>query len=116
MHEVVNMATDDGPPLGVSVDDIVASGRRVQRRRRTALAAGLTMAAVAGVAVTTTSLVPAEHRTGKERATAAASSSPAVTKAAARPLLADPFEFTFAAYSVGPVHVQNPIVAANAYQ
>lgn len=116
MHEVVNMATDDGPPLRVSVEDIVASGRRVQRRRRTGLAAGLAMAAVAGVAVvvavTTTAMVPARHRTGK----AAATTSSAVTKAVAGPLLAAPLQFTFSGYSVGPVHVQNPIVAANAYQ
>lgn len=116
MHEVVNMATDDGPPLGVSVDDIVASGRRVQRRRRAGLAAGLAMVAVAAVAVTTTALVPARQRTGKEAASAAVPSSRAVTKAAAGPLLADPLEFTFSGYSVGPVHVQNPIVAGNAYQ
>jgi hypothetical protein len=119
VDEVVNMATDDGPPLGVSVDDIIASGRRVQRRRRTGLAVGLATAAVAAVAVTTTVLVPtghrtelpAEHQTGKVPATATASSRPV-----AHPLLADPFEFTFSGYSVGPVHVQNPIVAANAYQ
>ena len=116
MHEVVNMATDDGPPLGVSVDDIVASGRRVQRRRRTGLAVGLAMVAVAAVAVTTTALVPARQRTGKEAASAVVPSSRAVTKAAAGPLLADPLEFTFSGYSVGPVHVQNPIVAGNAYQ
>ena len=116
MHEVVNMATDDGPPLGVSVDDIVASGRRVQRRRRAGLAAGLAMVAVAAVAVTTTALVPARQRTGKEAASAAVPSSRAVTKTAAGPLLADPLEFTFSGYSVGPVHVQNPIVAGNAYQ
>ena len=116
MHEVVNMATDDGPPLGVSADDIVASGRRVQRRRRAGLAAGLAMVAVAAVAVTTTALVPARQRTGKEAASAAVPSSRAVTKTAAGPLLADPIEFTFSGYSVGPVHVQNPIVAGNAYQ
>jgi hypothetical protein len=116
MREVVTMATDDGPPLGVSVDDIVASGRRVQRRRQTGLAAGLAMAAVAAVVVTTTALAPAGHRTEKRTATAAASSKTAVAKAAAGPLLADPLEFTFSGYSVGSVHVQNPIVAGNAYQ
>jgi hypothetical protein len=116
VDEVMDMATDDGPPLGLSVDDIVASARQVQRRRRTGFAAGLAMAAVAAVAVTTTALVPPGHRAGKEAATVAASSSPAVTKAAAGPLLGDPLEFTFSGYSVGPVHVQNPIVAGNAYQ
>lgn len=116
MHEVVNMATDDGPPLRVSVDDIVASGRRVQRRRRTGLAAGLATAAVALVAVTTAAVVPARHRTGTEAATAAATNTSAVTKAAPGPLLGDPLQFTFSGYSVGPVHVQNPIVAGNAYQ
>jgi hypothetical protein len=115
MHEVVDMATDDGPPLGVSVDDIVASGRRVQRRRRTGLVAGLTMAAVAAVVVTTAALAPAEQRAGKQTATVAAPSSAAAT-AAPGALLADPLEFTFTGYSVGPVHVQNPIVAGNAYQ
>ncbi|WP_203725798.1 hypothetical protein [Paractinoplanes durhamensis] len=110
------MATDDGPPLRVSIDDIVASGRRVQRRRRTILAGGLAMAAVAAVAVTTAALVPMGPRTDKQPATVAASSSPSVPTAAAAPLLADPLEFTFSGYSVGPVHVQNPIVAGNAYQ
>jgi hypothetical protein len=116
IREAVTMATDDGPPLGVSVDDIVASGRRVQRRRRTGLAAGLAMAAVAAVVVTTTALATAGHRTERQTATVAAPSSHAVAKAAAGPLLADPLEFTFSRYSVGPVHVQNPIVAGNAYQ
>jgi hypothetical protein len=116
MHEVVDMATDDGPPLTVGVDDIVASGRRVQRRRRTGLAVALAVAAVTAVAVTTTALAPARHRTGKGLAVVAASNSPTVAKPAAGALLADPFEFTFSGYSVGPVHVQDPIVAANAYQ
>ncbi|MEU4423625.1 hypothetical protein AB0F81_23605 [Actinoplanes sp. NPDC024001] len=107
--------TEDGPPVRVSVDDIVASGRREQRRRRTGFAAaGLAMVAVAGVAVATAVSVPAAQRTGT--ATAPAANPPAVTRAAAGPLLADPFEFTFSAYSVGPVHVQDPIVASNAYQ
>ena len=117
VDEVVTMATDDGPPLRVSIEDIVASGRRVQRRRRRAgLAAGVAMAAVAAVAVTT-ALVPTRNRPEQESAAVAASSSPVVTRAAATgPLLADPLEFTFAGYSVGPVHVQDPIVAGNAYQ
>ncbi|WP_433366576.1 hypothetical protein ACQPZX_37985 [Actinoplanes sp. CA-142083] len=116
MHEVVDMATDDGPPLNVGVDDIVASGRRVQRRRRTGLAVAVAVGAVAAVAVTTTALAPARHRTGKDVAVVAAPSSPTVAKPATGALLADPFEFTFSGYSVGPVHVQNPIVAGNAYQ
>jgi hypothetical protein len=117
VHEVVDVATSDGPPLRHTVDEIVGSGRRAQRRRRagwaTAGAAGLAVIAVAAFAA-----VPA-LTAGPGTTTAApvaAPAAPAKKGPAAFAVPDDPFTFTFSAFTAGRFHVQNPIVASTAYQ
>jgi hypothetical protein len=133
MHEVVEVATSDAPPMRHSVDDIVAGGRRRQRRQRAGWiasgTAGLAVLAVAAV----TGLPALTARGGSERQTAA--QAPATGKAATgrtatgkaatgtaatapQPFTepAQPFTFTFGAFDAGPFHVADPIVASNAYQ
>ncbi|MDO3686047.1 hypothetical protein [Micromonospora sp. C28ISP2-4] len=113
LRELVDAVTGDEPPMGRTVDDIVAAGRRAERRRRTRFAtvgaAGLVAVAVAGaVAVPTLS---AKRAAGD---TSALSGAP-------RPGVspwpdASPFTFTFTGYDAGTLHVQDPIVVSTAYQ
>jgi hypothetical protein len=117
VHEVVDLATSDAPPLRHTVDEIVGSGRRRQRRQRagwvTAGAAGLVAVAVAAT-VTLPSLT-ANHKNSVAQPPAAAKVVPAV-KAPQAFTPAPPFTFTFKAFDAGRFHVQNPIVASTAYQ
>ncbi|MEU8368041.1 hypothetical protein [Micromonospora tulbaghiae] len=110
LRELVDAVTGDEPPMGRTVDDIVAAGRRAERRRRTrfatAGAAGLVAVAVAA-AITVPTL--------DARRTASALSG------APRPGVspwpdASPFTFTFTGYDAGTLHVQDPIVVSTAYQ
>jgi hypothetical protein len=118
VHEVVDVATSDGPPLRHTVDEIVGSGRRAQRRRRagwaTAGAAGLAVVAVSAFAA-----VPA-LTAGPGTTAVAPAAGPAAVPAkkgpAAFAVPDDPFTFTFSAFTAGRFHVQNPIVASTAYQ
>ena len=110
LRELVDAVTGDEPPMGRTVDDIIAAGRRAERRRRnrfaTAGAAGLVAVAVAA-AITVPTL--------DARRTASALSE------APRPGVspwpdASPFTFTFTGYDAGTLHVQDPIVVSTAYQ
>lgn len=113
LHEVVDAATADEPPLAYSTDEIIAAGRRAQRRRRigfaSAGAGGLVAVAVAGALA----LPLAQPATPGQSAAidAGASQSAAATWPGAAP-----FTFTFTAFDAGRFHVQNPIVASTAYQ
>ncbi|MDG4803263.1 hypothetical protein [Micromonospora sp. WMMD980] len=115
LRELVDAVTGDEPPLTRTADDIVAAGRRAERRRR----AGFASAGAAGlvaVAVTGAFVLPA---LGGGRNTPAA---PAPAGAAAsRPAVATwatggPFTFTFQGYDAGTLHVQDPIVTSVGYQ
>ncbi|KAB1110908.1 hypothetical protein [Micromonospora aurantiaca] len=110
LRELVDAVTGDEPPMGRTVDDIVAAGRRAERRRRnrfaTAGAAGLVAVAVAA-AITVPTL-------DARRTSSALSEAP-------RPGVspwpdASPFTFTFTGYDAGTLHVQDPIVVSTAYQ
>ncbi|WP_433536851.1 hypothetical protein ACQPZK_03145 [Micromonospora sp. CA-249363] len=112
LRDLVDTVTGDEPPMARTVDDIVALGRRAERRRRagfaSAGAAGLVAVAVAGVLVLPA--LSAEQNT-----------TPAPAGAMSRPGQAawsdaEPFTFTFQGYDAGPLHVQDPIVASTAYQ
>ncbi|WP_238432780.1 hypothetical protein [Micromonospora tarensis] len=52
LHDLVDAVTGEEPPMARTADDIIASGRRAERRRRagfaSAGAAGLVLVAVAG--------------------------------------------------------------------
>ncbi|HEV7962228.1 MAG TPA: hypothetical protein VGP57_06780 [Actinoplanes sp.] len=114
--DVVDLVTSDAPPLRHTVDEIVDSGRRVERRRRAAWAtsgvAALAALAVAGAAVLPSLAArPGNNVANKNLPGAAA--APATAKFT---VPADPFTFTFKAFDAGKLHVQDPIVASTAYQ
>ncbi|MGY4912540.1 hypothetical protein [Micromonospora aurantiaca (nom. illeg.)] len=113
LRELVDAVTGDEPPMSRTVDDIVAAGRRAERRRRTRFAtvgaAGLVAVAVAG-AVTLPTL--GAKRTAGDTPALSAASRPV---GAAWPDAA-PFTFTFRGYDAGTLHVQDPIVTSTAYQ
>ncbi|MGV9211037.1 hypothetical protein ACTFTM_04145 [Micromonospora sp. RB23] len=115
LRDLVDTVTGDEPPMARTVDDIVALGRRAERRRRagfaSAGAAGLAAVAVAGVLVLPA--VSAEQNTTTTPASAGATMSQPVQAAWSD---AAPFSFTFKGYDAGTLHVQNPIVASTAYQ
>ena len=114
LHDFVDAVTADEPPLRRTADDIIAAGRKAERRRRagfaSAGAAGLAAVAVAGAFV-----LPGN---GNQNVTA-----PAAQTAGAKPkpgpatwAKAAPFTFTFEGYKAGKLEVQNPVVASTAYQ
>jgi hypothetical protein len=114
LHEVVDVVTADEPPLARTADDIVAAGRRAERRRR----AGLASAGAAGlVAVAVAGAFALPSASGKQAPmTNAGAAGTASTAGAARWGTAPPFTFTFRGYDAGKFHVQNPIVTSTAYQ
>ncbi|MCA2216435.1 hypothetical protein [Jidongwangia harbinensis] len=107
LHEFVDAVTGDEPPMARTADDIVAAGRRAERRRRagfaSAGAAGLVVVAVAGAFALPA--VRAEQNTLAGPAPAGAATAET-----------GPFAFTFHGYDAGTLHVQDPIVASTAYQ
>ncbi|MFI5927028.1 hypothetical protein ACIA3K_13705 [Micromonospora sp. NPDC051543] len=113
LRDLVDTVTGDEPPMARTVDDIIASGRRAERRRRagfaSAGAAGLVAVAVAGVLVLPA--LGAEQKTTPAPAGATTSTPGQVAWSDA-----EPFTFTFTGYDAGTLHVQDPIVASTAYQ
>jgi hypothetical protein len=109
LRELVDTVTAGEPPLAHSADDIVAAGRRAERRRRAGLAsagaAGLVVVAVAGAFGLP--LLTGPNATGPDPGRAAAAA--AVPEPAA-------FDFTFKGYDVGTFHVKDPVVVSAAYQ
>ncbi|MEV5819036.1 hypothetical protein ABUL04_26580 [Micromonospora harpali] len=115
LREFVDAVTGEEPPMARTVDDIVAAGRRAERRRR----AGFASAGVAGlvvVAVTGAFLLPTSGAERNTPATPAQAGAAAAGPAAATWPDAPPFTFTFQGYDAGTLHVQDPIVASTAYQ
>lgn len=114
LHEIVDAVTADEPPLSRTADDIIAAGRRAERRRwagfASAGAAGLVAIAVGGVFA-----LPSvgSRQTATTNPGAVGSASTAVE---ARWGATEPFTFTFQGYDAGKFHVQDPIVASTAYQ
>ncbi len=117
LHEFVDAATADAPPPVHTTDDIVAAGRRAERRRHVGFAsvgaagtAGLVAVAVAG-AVVLPSSAARRPSTPRPAIVGAASNGTSVqwTQTA-------PFTFSFRGYDAGRFHVQDPIVASTAYQ
>lgn len=110
LHDLVDAVTADEPPMARTADDIVAAGRRAQRRRRagfaSAGAAGLVVVAVAGAFALPGAGGPQRGTTGGP--VAAATTAPTWGTA--------PFTFTFRGYDAGTLHVQDPIVATTTYE
>src|SRR4051812_4843202 len=114
LHELVDAVTADEPPMAHTADDIVAAGRRAERRRR----AGFASAGAAGLVAVAVAGAFALPSFGAKQTTAG---TPAPVGAAPRTTSAQwtaapPFTFTFQAFEAGKFHVQNPIVASTAYQ
>ncbi|BCJ60239.1 hypothetical protein [Micromonospora endophytica] len=118
LHEVVDAVTADEPPLARSADDIIAAGRRAERRRRagfaSAGAAGLVVVAVAGAfaltSVTSSTSAPLALP-DQSAGIVAGAGQPEVTWSDAAP-----FNFTFRGFTAGRFRVEDPIVASTAYQ
>ncbi|MEV4625575.1 hypothetical protein AB0J90_04715 [Micromonospora sp. NPDC049523] len=118
MRNLVELATSEPPPLRYSVDEIVESGRRGQRRRRLGWAAsGATAVAVFGVVAAVT--IPSLSGTASvETASPSAANAGALSTGGTQtvPVAAQPFTFTFGAYQVGKLRVAQPIIVSTAYQ
>ncbi|MEV6492946.1 hypothetical protein AB0M20_30635, partial [Actinoplanes sp. NPDC051633] len=120
LHEFVDAVTADEPPMVHTADDIVAAGRRAERRRRagfaSAGAAGLVVVAVAGAFVLPSIGAEQGSTAGQGSGAQSAVAGAGSKGAGAQWTDAPPFTFTFQGYDAGKFHVQNPIVASTAYQ
>ncbi|GAA1873936.1 hypothetical protein GCM10009687_47360 [Asanoa iriomotensis] len=101
----MDLAVSTEPPPRYGVEEIVAQGKRVQRRRRARgwAASGTAALAVLGVVAT----VVAQGGAKPAQETAAALTVPAA---------GPPFSFTVAGYKVGKLRVAPPIDVSTAYQ
>ncbi|MET7749627.1 hypothetical protein [Micromonospora sp. NPDC005367] len=121
VHELVETATSDAPPPRYTVDDIVAAGRTVQRRRRTAWTMASAALAVTGVVAAVsiglpgTAARPPAGELPPADTSLAATASP-LTPAATWDFPDDPFTYVFQRFDAGKLHVQDPIVVSRAYQ
>lgn len=112
MQDLVELATAEPPPLRHGAEEILASGRRAQRRRRLSWAAsgaaGVAVLAVVAAAVAVPAL---SGKNGK------AGPAPDV-EVAQQPVssTAGPFTFTFGGYRVGKLRVEKPIDVSTSYQ
>jgi hypothetical protein len=102
LREFVDAMTADEPPLAHGVDDIIAAGRRAERRRR----AGFASAGAAGLVAVAVGAAFALPSFGAQPAPTAEPAT-VVPKA---------FNFTFQGYDAGPFHVQDPITVSGAYE
>ncbi|WP_223884156.1 hypothetical protein [Micromonospora craniellae] len=96
-----------------SVDQIVAAGRRAERRRRAGFASAGAAGLVAAVVAGTFALTPGTSATPEQANTIVAGAAPG---AEATWPDAPPFSFTFRAFDAGPLRVQDPVVVSTAYQ
>lgn len=110
MQDLVELATSEPPPLRYAADDIVASGQRVQRRRRLAwVASGGAAVAVLGVVAAAVAVPALTGRTERQEQPAAVAAQPV-------PATSEPFTFTFGGYRVGKLRVAQPVDVSTAYQ
>ena len=109
MQDLVELATSEPPPLRYGADEIVASGRRVQRRRRLGWAAsGAAGVAVLAVVAAAVAVPLLSEKAGPAPGTEVAQQPVSTT--------AGPFTFTFGGYRVGKLRVEKPIDVSTAYQ
>lgn len=118
VRDVVESATADAPPIRSSVDDIVAAGKRAQRRQRMGWAAtGVATLAVIGVVAVGGPAVVARRTSPAGGVTAPAASGPKHAGAAAAwTTPSQPYAFTFKKYAAGRFHVSDPVTASTAYE
>lgn len=116
MRDVVDMVTSEPPPLRYGVDDIVASGERVRRRRRLVRAVSGAAAVVVALGAAVTVAVPAfSERDGADRGNGTGTSTTGSVGAPDTSPVG-PFTFSFGAYRVGRLQVAAPVSVSTAYQ
>ncbi|MFI7606712.1 hypothetical protein ACIBTV_16445 [Micromonospora sp. NPDC049366] len=117
MHvpDLVETATADAPPPRYTVDEIVAAGQKVQRRRRAGWATASAAFAVTGVVAAAGIGLPgvAENPGVVERPAAVTT---ALNPATGWEFPDDPFSFVFQRFDAGKLHVKDPLVVSTAYQ
>jgi hypothetical protein len=121
VRELFEAVQASAPPLRHTVDDVVAGGRRVRRRRRAVWATGAgTAAAVVAVAVAVAvpqiftggggrTLTPAAPRLPAAATTAPVEAAPVQYPQA-------PWDFTLTGYQVGPFAVSDAVHVTPGYQ
>lgn len=113
LRDVLDSATAAAPPPRLTADDAIAAGRSLRRRRRYAWTGGT--AAVAALAVAGVVSLPYLSDPAVPVDTFAAA-SPVVAEPVTFPTLNAPFMYSIKGYSVGPLHVSDPVFATAAYQ
>ncbi|MEV4513768.1 hypothetical protein AB0K00_33010 [Dactylosporangium sp. NPDC049525] len=109
MQDLVELATSEPPPLRYGAEEILASGQRVQRRRRLGwAAAGASAVAVLGVVAAAVAVPALNAKPGPAPGVEVAQQPVSAT--------AEPFTFTFGGYRVGKLRVEKPIDVSTAYQ
>ncbi|MFC6017924.1 hypothetical protein ACFP2T_17115 [Plantactinospora solaniradicis] len=121
LRDVLDSVTAEAPPARLSADDAIAAGRSLQRRRRYGWTGGIAVVAALAVAGVMASpyLFDAADPDDAIAADAAdtISAASAVDPAPATfPTLTAPFMYSIKGYSVGPLHVSDPVFATAAYQ
>jgi hypothetical protein len=118
LHDLLEAAKADGPPLRHSVDDIVAAGRRRQRARRRLTWTVCTSGAAALAVIAAVSVPFAISRpAGPPAAGRAASAGSGTGAAPAISAYPDaPFAEFLRPYSVGKYHVSAPVNITRGYQ
>jgi hypothetical protein len=113
LRDVLDSATAQAPPPRLSADQAIAAGRSLQRRRRYGWTGGI--AAVAALAVAGVMSAPYLSGAAGPAGTDSAA-SPVVAEPVTFPTLDAPFMYSIKGYSVGPLHVGDPVFATAAYQ
>jgi hypothetical protein len=113
LHDVLDSAKADAPPPRRSVEDIVTAGQSLQRRRRYTWMTG-GVAAVAALAVATAVSLP--HLAGADTGSDATAGTTADAGPLKFPTLNAPFMYSIKGYSIGALHVSDPVFATASYQ
>jgi hypothetical protein len=111
LSDLLEAARSEGPPAGITVDDAVAAGRRLQGRRRAAWAGAATFVAVAAIAVAAVAAVP---RGSTPRPVAPPAASPVRPAQFSYPT--DPWAVSLKGFRLGKLIVSTPIQITPGYQ
>jgi hypothetical protein len=112
LRELFVEAAGDAPRPRRSVDDIVAAGRTLARRRRFGWLAGGTAAVVTAALVAAGAVALPRAASGQQRSPGSVAGAPS----SASSVRARPFQLSIKGYQVGEWHVSDALVAASTYQ